>query len=558
MMVNMNMTENPCKPCGGKNNECTLDATGIDTSTGCIIMPDGVTVCPETDSCSPWDMSQDNVTCLATDYIEDQLNISGAPLNVHKLLGVHEQGSLNDLSGNGASIASSYLGNFPPSYAFNRFEQEWRSAETGPNVVASSFIGYDFGPIRLDNGRLRYGIETYVKKNLSSIKIMQGCNPQNRVTKVKIERSVDGIKWFGVAMVDVADCDGWFTINFPATVPSRYWRIRPMKFNGGVDDWWAVKGLILTDYEKTAVTNIQDKFWLENRDRDYQESSVEMKCSYTPIDTQSILGKWGMMFDTDSYYLEVSFRNAVSLLGRPFVIGDIVQLPSETQYTPDLQPVLKYLEVTDVAWSVNGYTPAWKPTMQKLTAKPIIASQETQDIMGKLTRNMDNTGLFDIDDGVNDKKYQDYSAITQNIEAEANTMVPEKGEDYADVKKLSPEVIAWGDRVGKDMRRYDRIRNIYGIDALPPNGEPYTEGDEFPKNPKDGDFHRLTYTYVGKDIPARLHRWSDKKSRWIFLERDHRHDIRDAKPLLQNYENTDTSTVTDPSKISEAITKKTK
>ena len=378
MMVNKNMTENPCKPCGGKRNECVLDEAGTDVSTGCIIMPDGVTICPDTDSCSPWDMSQDNVTCLATDYIEDQLNISGAPLNVHKLLGVHEQGSLNNLSGSGAAMASGYLGNFPPSYAFNRFEQEWRSAETGSSVVASSFIGYDFGPIRLDNGRLRYGIETYVKKNLASIKIMQGCNSKNRVTKVKIERSVDGIKWFGVAMADVADCDGWFTINFPSTVPSRYWRIRPMKFNGGVDDWWAVRGIILTDYEKTEVTNIQDKFWLENRDRDYQETAMEMKCAYTPIDTQSILGKWGMMFDTDSYYLEVSFRNAVALLGRPFVIGDIVQLPSETQYTPDLQPVLKYLEITDVAWSVNGYTPSWKPTMQKLTAKPIIASQETQ------------------------------------------------------------------------------------------------------------------------------------------------------------------------------------
>lgn len=547
------MTDNPCKPCGGKNNECTLDETGLDPNTGCIVLPDGVTLCPENDTCSPWDLTQDNVTCLATDYIEDQINISGAPLNVHKLLGVHEQGSLTDLSGAGAAMASSYLGNFPPSYAFNKYDQEWRSAETGSSVVSNAFIGFDFGPIRLENGRVRYGIETYVKKNLASIKIMQGCNKQNRVTKVRIERSVDGQKWFGVAMADVADCDGWFTINFPSSVPSRYWRIRPMKFNGGADDWWSVRAMILTDYEKTAVTNIQDKFWLENRDRDYQEDAVAMKCAYTPIDTQSILGKWGMMFDTDSYYLEVSFRTAVARLGRPFVIGDIVQLPSETQYTPDLKPVLKYLEITDVAWSINGYTPTWKPTIQKLTAKPIIASQETQDIVGKLTRNIDSTGLFDIDDGVNNKKYQDYSAITQNIEAEANTMVPEKGEDYADVKKLSPEVIAWGDKVGKNMRRYDRIRNIYGIDAMPPNGEEYTEGDEFPKNPKDGAYHRLTYTYVGKDIPARLHRWSAKKMRWIFLERDHRADIRDAKPLLQNYENTDTSTVTDPSKISDAI-----
>jgi hypothetical protein len=121
--------------------------------------------------------------------------------------------------------------------------------------------------------------------------------------------------------------------------------------------------------------------------------------------------------------------------------------------------------------------------------------------------------------------------------------------------KLSDAVIEWGDRVGKNMRRYDRVRNIYGIDALPPNGEEYTESDEFPKNPKDGAYHRLTYTYVGKDIPARLHRWSNKKNKWIFLERDHRAEIRDAKPLLQDYENPDGSSVTSPAEVSKIIKK---
>lgn len=549
------MTDNPCKPCGGKVNECTLDDAGLDTETGCVILADGAIVCPQNDPCSPWDLSQSNEACIISDYINESLNIAGAPLNVHKLLGVHEQGSLTDLTGYGASLASSYLGNFPPKNAFTKFDTEWRSAETGADVLSRAYIGYDFGPIRLDNGRVRYGLETYVKRNITSIRIMQGCNSINRVTKVRVERSVDGEKWFGVAMVDVSDCDGWFTIDLPASVPSRYWRIRPVKFNGGVDDWWSVRALQLIDYEKTAISNIQDKFWLENRDRDYQVDPVSMKGSYTPNDVQSMSGKWGFMFDADAYYIEVNFRDTISKLGRPFVIGDIIQLPSETQYTPAMVPVLKYLEVTDVNWSTNGYTPTWQPTMQKITAKAALASQETQDIFGKLTRDTDDSGLFDIDDGVNNKKYQDYSAVTQNIEAEANTMVPLKGEDYADVMKFSDDVIAWGDKLGKNMRKHDRHRNIYGIDALPPNGLPFTEGDEFPTNPKEGDYHRLTYTYVGKDIPARLHRWSSKKNRWIYLERDHRAEIRDAKPLLQNYLSPDTSSVTSPSKISEGMKK---
>lgn len=547
---------NSCKPCGGQYNECTIDDNGVDTNTGCVVQPDGTTLCPENDPCSPWDLTQSDETCIITDYIEENINIGGAILNVHKLLGVHEQGSLTDLTGTGASIASSYLGNFPPKNAFDKYVTEWRSAETGAEVISKAFIGYDFGPVLLDNGRARYGIETYVKKNITTIKLIQGCNKINRATKVRIERSIDGKKWFGVAMVDVADCDGMATLTFGASVPSRYWRIRPIKFNGGVDDFWSIRAIHLMDHETTAVSNIQDKFFLENRDRDYQENAVSMKCAYTPIDVQSTMGRWGMMFDTDTYFLEVGFRSTVSRLGRPFVIGDIVQLPSETQYTPDMKPVLKYLEVTDVAWSVNGYTPTWKPTIQKLTCKPALASQETQDIMGKLTRKVDETGLFDIDDGINNKKYQDYSAITQNIDAEANTMVPEKGVDYAGVTKFSDEVIAWGDRNGKDMRRHDRQRSVYGFDAMPPNGEPFTEGDEFPKNPKDGAYHRLTYTYVGKNIPARLHRWSAKKNKWLFLEKDARAAMRDAKPLLQEYNSPDNSSVTAPSEITEELAKK--
>ena len=551
------MTEkiNHCKPCGGQYNECIVDETGLDPSNGCILQPDGTTLCPQNDPCSPWQLSESNETCIISDYIEENINVGGAPLNVHKLLGIHEQGSLTDLSGLGGAIASSYLGNFPPMNAFDKYVTEWRSAETGTDVLTHSFIGYDFGPIKLTNGRLRYGIDTYVKKNIATIKIVQGCNKENRVTKVRVERSVDGKKWFGVAIVNVADCDGIATLSFNATVPSRYWRIRPLAFNGGPNDYWVVRALELMDYEKTAISNIQDKFWLENRDRDYQKTPIKMKCAYTPIDQQSLLSRLGYSAVNDTYYLEVGFRDTVSRLGRPFVQGDIVQLPSETQYGPDMKPVLKYLEITDVTWSTNGYTPTWKPTIQKLEAKPAFASQETQDIFGKLTRDIDESGLLDIDDGVNDKKYQDYSAISQNIDAEANTDVPEKGEDYADVMKFSPEVIAWGDKVGKDMRRYDRVRNIYGIDALPPNGEPYVESDEPPKNPKDGDYWRQTFTHVGNNIPARLKRWSSKKDRWIFLERDHRAEIRDAKPLLQDYENPETSSVTDPSKVSEAIKK---
>ena len=41
-----------------------------------------------------------NDTVMANQYVVETLEISGAPINVFKLLGVHEQGKLIDLTGN--------------------------------------------------------------------------------------------------------------------------------------------------------------------------------------------------------------------------------------------------------------------------------------------------------------------------------------------------------------------------------------------------------------------------------------------------------------------------
>jgi hypothetical protein len=230
----------------------------------------------------------------------------------------------------------------------------------------------------------------------------------------------------------------------------------------------------------------------------------------------------------------MSFAQTVAKLGRPFVIGDILQLPSETQYTPTMQPRLKYLEVVDVAWSTNSYTPTWVPTMQRLIAKQAYASQETQQIFGKLTKNVDNSGLWDNDDGTN-KKYQDYSDISQAVKADANTAVPQDGVDYANIPEPSQEFMDYGTSKGINMNKFKRPRHPHGIDAMPPNGLPYTQGDVAPDNPKNGDYHRFTYDHVGKNIPARLYRYSAVKKNWIFLEADHRFRLRNTNSRLEEF-----------------------
>jgi hypothetical protein len=497
-----------------------------------------------------WELTNSIDTSLINAYISENIRIGGAVVNVHKLLGVHEQGKLQDLTGNGTAISNGDHPNFPAANAYDLLRTSWRSIQLGDNIT-EAYIGYDFGEILLDNTRKRYGIETFVKHDVSSFKIRQGCRTENRATKGRVERSSDGVKWYGVAIVDLPDCEGMVRVNFKRSVPSRYWRLRPVLFNGGSEDAWEIEALQLLDYETTAVTNIQDRILLENRDRDYDENPVRIKASYQPIDIRAMQSKYGMgsLYSADEWILEVSFSSVVSALGRPFVIGDILQLPAETQYSASLESVFRYIEVTDVAWSTNGYAPTWVPLIQRLIGRPVMASQETQQVLGKLTEDIDENGTADINDGLNDKAYQDYAGISQTIDADQNTQVPERGVDFADVADVPSAFYDWEEDQHGDTnvsKKIDRVRAQFGFDAMPPNGEPYTEGDVYPTSPTDGDYHRLTYTSIRSGIPARLYRFSDIKGGWVFLEKDRRAEFKNTEAILQSYLDPDESTVTSP------------
>lgn len=490
--------------------------------------------CQTSNQCYPWQLTDSKDDCLMTSIINEQINIAGVNLKVFKLLGVHEQAKLVDITGNGEPISSGDMSNYPAKNAFDKYITEWRSKQVGKDVIKFAYIGYDFGPIKMSNGRNRYGIDTEFVKDISTIKIIQGCESKNRITLARVERSEDGTKWYGVSVIKLKDCDGIQTIHFKRSVPSRYWRIRPLAFNGGDNDPWVVRALQLSEYEKTELNNIQDKILFENRDRDYSDTPIVLKAVYNVQEFQTAFEtiSWFNQIK-DTFTFDISFSDCIQKIGRPIVIGDIVVPESEAQYTPDLNKIEKYLEVTDVFWSSSGFTPTWKPLVLKITAKPVVASQETQDVFGGLTTNVDSSGLFDINDGIDDKKYQDFMDISDSIRAERKKLVPEKGSDYSEAPQLDEETKQRYNYT--NIEKFDRTRYQNGIDAIPPNGLPYTQGDEFPDTPKDGDYHRLTYNKIDSTIPARLYRYSSSKSQWIYLETDRRAKINSNKPLLDDY-----------------------
>ena len=118
--------------------------------------------------------------------------------------------------------------------------------------------------------------------------------------------------------------------------------------------------------------------------------------------------------------------------------------------------------------------------------------------------------------------------------------MPERGADPADITQFSDEQIEAAEAqlpgAGQGLQNLTlRPNQLYVEDAMPPNGLPYTQGDDFPVSPSNGDYHRLTYVGIDASIPARLFRYSLAKNRWVFMESDKRTTFKNTKPILQEF-----------------------
>jgi hypothetical protein len=273
---------------------------------------------------------------------------------------------------------------------------------------------------------------------------------------------------------------------------------------------------------------------LENRDRDYASESLPLKGFYDLQEPLTDLTRFGIdMGSSQEYVIRMSFSSIVAALGRPVVIGDILELPSETQYNAEMKPVKKYLEVTDTTWAADGFTPGWKPTIQRVTAKPMLASQETMDITGDLNMPSSDNDYAHLEQSV----FNTESLVgDQKVREAANTQAPERGGDPDDIRQFTSDEVATAAESGINIAKLNVNPNgLYIEDGLPPNGLPYTEGVTFPTNPKADAYHRLTYVGLSDPIPPRLYKWSLMKNRWVFVEEDKRMRYNNIKPKLQEF-----------------------
>jgi hypothetical protein len=538
-------------------------------------------------------------------HAAENLNISGAPLNIFKLLGVHEQGRLIDLTGNGEPLASSGT----PANAFDSLAASWVSSEVGLAVTSTpAYIGYDFGVRKTSYGQDENAPGAADAQHITTLRITQQAP---RVRQIRIDRSngdyqIDptkvqftgtgngsfggfktgygmkpgmfmatalsttqftvafststGTSVLGVANVGVQfnSAQGSFTIlagstpfaagdffsapielawyrvdvvnlpdvpaalvNIKQSAAARYWRVVPLVFAGALSGGvWTIDKLEMFDFQATRLDNIQDTLLMENRDRDYANASIQLKVAYQPFDGMNDLSKFGFQV-ADVYTFTTAFATMVSALGRPIVVGDVLELPPEMMYDHNLRPVRKFLEVTDVSWSAEGFTTGWTPILWRFTAQQLIPSQETRDIVGTA-----DTQKYTVDDGsffngIEQIQTTQLTAMEAN-QADATRAVPESGTNVREA--------ASGTNRFNQLGSYDGV-GPYVEDGLPPDGAPYTEGFKMPDvaSATNGQFFRLNYE-PQLNIPARLYKFSSLKNKWIFVETDRRSERSAHKP----------------------------
>jgi hypothetical protein len=219
----------------------------------------------------------------------------------------------------------------------------------------------------------------------------------------------------------------------------------------------------------------------------------------------------------------------VELLGRPIVVGDVIEVTPELAYDQNLKPIKKFLEVIDASWAAEGFTPGWKPLIYRFTAVPLLPSQEHRDLFGT-----PDEQLYKVDDGTffnNIGQHQNAQlTVAEDAATVALDQVPEIGADPQEIASGAPLL----NNVNKLGERTDQ-QDMYVQDAIPPDGLPYKEGYTFPdaNTALDGDYFRQIYPPDTR-IPARLYKFNAIKHRWIYQETDMRDSYSSHKPSIRS------------------------
>jgi len=290
-------------------------------------------------------------------------------------------------------------------------------------------------------------------------------------------------------------------------------------------------------YTNQSALNIQDLFFLENRDRKYDTSIYPMRGIYQVSDTTFDLSQFGMFLQTGTLFMTFHINDMVERLGRKIMNGDVLELQHLKDYYPldsTLPVALKrYYVVSDCQNAAEGFSQTWWPHLWRVKLNPLTDSQEYKDILNNImvdAPDYDPTN-GNVSLGSTLSTISTYQNINDAILAEAEKEVPLSGYDISHlyVKSTTPDSKYPGDPIGVtadgnvtvDSSQVTTDYAILSPQAVPegwltgngltPNGMPVAVGIAFPTSPAVGDY-ALRTDY----LPNRLFRYDGR--RWVKVE----------------------------------------
>lgn len=325
-------------------------------------------------------------------------------------------------------------------------------------------------------------------------------------------------------------------------------------------------------YDAISETNIQDLLFLENRDRKYDPDVYVIRGHYQVSDIDFNLSQFGLFLQNDTIFMTIHINNSVDLIGRKIMPGDVFELPNlKDEYAlNDFQSSLKrFYVVEDVNRAAEGFSATWYPHLYRLKLKPIVDSQEFKDILDRpededsFRGDYDSSIVYQVGQTIKFKgdlyectaetlgvpppdnnywriysgnnlrdllsTYEAEMQINDAVVAQAEADAPASGYETGQFFTLN-----WDEATGRpeilsvDSESIDASSNIpssqlnptpakegysgYLIgDGIPPGGEQFGFGLQFPRSASVGDyFLRTDY------MPNRLFRYDG--SRWIKFE----------------------------------------
>jgi hypothetical protein len=288
---------------------------------------------------------------------------------------------------------------------------------------------------------------------------------------------------------------------------------------------------------KKGIRQIQDLFFLENRDRAYDPHVYEMRASYNVQDSEFDISQFGLFLEADTLYLEFHINDTLEKIGRKLMSGDVLEFPhlrDDALLDEDALAVNKYYVVQDVTRSAGGWSPVWRPHIFRIKCKPLTDSQEYKDILdAKATDANGDETEFNLRDLISD--FRDQIEISDVLEEAAESAFTMRNFETAHF------YVVPGDEMGKQYPW------IFAGDGKPPNGaELAGSGTSFPDQPQEGDWFLHTgmdpnvlYQYAANFVTDQVGNQVSTGGTWQRREVDLRKKWQAAHRILQSFINND-------------------